>query len=91
MGSFTDANIGAWQRATGITPATGARAELLEELSQAAFQLIKIIELERSGIREGDGSWYGGDVVDHVASDIAKLNARLRRCSPLWRDAAVDG
>ena len=63
MGSMTDANIEAFQKATGITPATGARAELLEELSQAAFQLIKIIEMERSGIREGDGKWHGCDVV----------------------------
>jgi hypothetical protein len=42
MGSMTDASITAWQRVAGVTPATGARAELLERLSQAALQLIKI-------------------------------------------------
>jgi hypothetical protein len=77
MGSMTDANIAAFQKATGITPATGARAELLEELSQAAFQLIKIIEMERSGIREGDGKWHGCDVMGHAVNDIARLYARL--------------
>jgi hypothetical protein len=78
MGSVTDANIAAFQKATGIRPATGAQAKLLEELSQAAFQLIKIVELERPGIREGDGCWHGCDVMEHAVKDIAGLYARLR-------------
>ena len=75
MGSMTDANIAAFQKATGIRPATGAQAELLEESSQAAFQLIKFLELERSGIRDGDGYWHGCDAMDHAVNDIARLYA----------------
>ena len=61
MGSRTDANIAAWQEQSGIKPATGKRAELLSKLSNAAFETIKLIELERSGIRDGDGYWHGSD------------------------------
>jgi hypothetical protein len=61
MGQMTDARIAAWQAKAGIEPATGNRAKILSELSDACFEAIKIIELERSGIRDGDGYWHGGD------------------------------
>ena len=63
MGSVTDARIAGWQKAAGIEPATGKRAEALAELSRRAYRLIQVIELERSGIRDGAGSWYGSDVL----------------------------
>lgn len=44
----------------GIEPATGERAKVLRDLSALCFDVIKIIELERSGIRDGDGYWHGG-------------------------------
>jgi len=39
---------------TCIEPATGERLRALNEASALAFKLIKIIELEKSGIRDGD-------------------------------------
>jgi hypothetical protein len=58
MGSLTDAAIAQWQETAGIKPASGKTAEMWEALSQAAFNLIRVIELERSGIRDGDGYWH---------------------------------
>jgi hypothetical protein len=77
MGSITDAKIAAWQEASGIKPATGRRAELLGEMSNAAFELIKVIELELSGIRDGDGWWYGGDGMEQ-ADDLVRIIAAYR-------------
>jgi hypothetical protein len=73
MGSLTDANIAAWQKASGIKPAQGKLWEILEKMSQAAYELIKVIELERSGIRDGDGYWHGTGEMDHAAGDLVCL------------------
>ena len=77
MGSRTDAHLAAFQEETGIKPATGERAEILRRLQDAAFEAIKIIELEMSGIRDGDGCWHGGDVVGGTISDLVGLCNRL--------------
>jgi hypothetical protein len=77
MGSFTDANLRAFAEETGIKPATGERAEILEALSQAAFAVIKVIELERSGVRDGDGFWYGSDAFGATLRYLVELYARL--------------
>jgi hypothetical protein len=58
MGQLTDAKIAAFQEETGIKPARGERAQRLRSISNLAFDLIKVIELETSGIRGGDGHWY---------------------------------
>jgi hypothetical protein len=63
---------------TGIEPATGERARLLDELSQAALEAIKIVELERSGIRDGDGYWHA-DVIGGMTGDLNKLCERLMK------------
>jgi len=73
MGSYTEAKIEAWQKAAGIEPATGRKAELLRKLSDKAFELIKVIELECSGIRDGDGYWHGSDVMGGIMGDIVGL------------------
>ena len=54
---------------------TRTRAELLEKMSNAAFDLIKIIELERSGIRDGDGHWSGTDVMGHTTRELVSIIA----------------
>jgi len=59
MGTMRDRQLAAWQAKTGIQPATGERAQLLNALSEAAYGLIIVIERERSGIRDGDGGWSG--------------------------------
>jgi hypothetical protein len=79
MGALTDAKIRAWQEACGIEPATGMRAKILERMSEAAYGLIKVIELERSGIRDGDGYWHGSGVMDHATDDLVELIEAYRR------------
>jgi hypothetical protein len=73
MGSRTDWEIETWQKAAGIEPATGERAEMLQRMSNAAFELIKVIQLEQSGIRDGDGCWHGSDVKGHTTDDLVAL------------------
>ncbi len=75
MGRMTDERISAWQQAAGIEPATGAQSERLEKMQEEGVNLIRLIELERSGIRDGDGSWYGSD----------PLGGTVLRLSELWQ------
>jgi hypothetical protein len=71
MGQRTQATTEAWQKKAGLEPA--ADQETLCKLSDAAFELIKIIELEKSGIRDGDGYWHGGDVIGGTVSQMRGL------------------
>jgi hypothetical protein len=75
MGLMTQATIAAWQEKAGITP--GEDAGLLTEISDMAFELIKIVELEKSGIRDGDGYWHGSDPVGGTISHMRELFDRL--------------
>lgn len=75
MGQKTQATIAAWQEKAGLEPA--ADQETLTKISDAAFELIKIIELEKSGIRDGDGCWHGSDPLGHIVSDMRGLFDRL--------------
>jgi hypothetical protein len=58
---MTDLRITAWQKEHGIEPATGEHLRNLEALSRFAYALIQIVELEKSGIRDGHGAWSGSD------------------------------
>jgi hypothetical protein len=78
MGARTDFRIASWQKEAGIEPAMGKRAELLHALSKAAFNLIRIIELEQSGIRDGDGRWYGSCAFTSDVDRMAELCAEMR-------------
>jgi hypothetical protein len=49
---------------------------VLEKISQKAFELIKIIELER--IRDGDGYWDGSDVIGGTFNHMTGLFARAK-------------
>ena len=62
----------AFQERTGIRSAVGEHLGALCCLQDLAFNLIKICELERCGIRDGDGNWggCGGDVIDATISDM---------------------
>jgi hypothetical protein len=85
--------IKAWQKEHGIEPATGGRADLLHKISNVAFELIKIIELERSGIRDGDGLWHGSDVVGGTMKDLVQLIEnflQLDRAKPLPSEVCFD-
>jgi hypothetical protein len=77
MGSKSDAVIREFQERSGITPATGQYAKDLRAIQEAAFQLIKVIELEQSGIRDGNGYWHGSDVMGGITGEMAALCERL--------------
>jgi hypothetical protein len=70
MGANSDAEIAAWQAKVGIKPATGKYLERLDEVSEWAFELIKTIELEKSGIRDGRGVWCGSDALSDIRKGI---------------------
>jgi hypothetical protein len=76
-----DAVIQAWQAAAGINPPTGRQAEILRGMSDKAFELIKVIELELSGIRDGDGYWHGSGVMDSAAREVAALVSEYERAT----------
>lgn len=77
MSVWRDANLIAFQEHTGLKPARGRRRQVLERMQQAAFDLIKIFELEISGIREGDGYWAGSDVVHGMVDELRILERKL--------------
>jgi hypothetical protein len=77
MGQRRNAEIEAWQRAFGLKPSE--QHALLREMSDTAFALIKVIELERSGIRDGDGCWSGSDPVGGITSRLASLIEEYER------------
>ena len=53
------------------------RAAALECLSRAAYELIQVIALERSGIRDGDGYWHGSDALDGTVNNLVAVWERL--------------
>jgi hypothetical protein len=73
MGQMRNATIAAWQELAGIQEATGDQDELLRQMSKQAYELIKVIELERSGIRDGDGCWGASDAMTYTAAEMAML------------------
>ena len=72
MGMATEARTKAWQEHAGLEEASGYRLGRLRAISDRAFELIKIIELEISGIRDGDGMWHGSDPLWHTIHDITE-------------------
>lgn len=73
MGQRTTAMIREFQRQVGIEPATGHDAELLERMKREAAQLIEILVLEESSIRDGDGHWHGSNPLDCLIRDLREL------------------
>jgi len=73
MGQMRNATIENWPQHSGIKEATGDRRNLLQQISDMAVELIKVIELERSGIRDGDGYWSGSDAMGGTARRMAEL------------------
>ena len=57
--------------------ATDHRADLLDRMMQTAKELPKIIELEHSGVRDGNGFWLGSDAlggtIDNLSRDCKEL------------------
>ena len=69
MGSRTRLALIAFAERTGIHPNDEDAADL-RRAQQNAFDLIRVIELELSGIRDGDGYWYGCDPVKSLVDEI---------------------
>jgi hypothetical protein len=57
----------------------GTRAELLFEMTETANALLKLIELERSGVCYGAGFWVARDPVLNTARKLVAL-AEQRGC-----------
>lgn len=74
MGRQTDARIRRWQQKAGLKPPlTEWRHHTLECMSALAFELIKVIERERSGIRDGDGRWHGSDPIGCIVRQLVEV------------------
>src|ERR1700739_2345305 len=78
MGVRTDAAIAAFQEEVGIKLPNAKQRALLEELSQACFSTIRLIEHELSGIRDGDGYWHGSDPLHATLTDLIGLCEGLK-------------
>ena len=77
MGVYRNSAIECFQKHAGLEPACGQRRELLERMQQLAFDLIKILELEISGIRDGDGYWGYSDPVSGTVEKLGTLEHEL--------------
>jgi hypothetical protein len=85
MGAETNAAVEV-QRHAVLKPATGDYDRILMRMSEAAFDLIKIIELERSGIRDGNGC--GGDVLWRISQEMIELMRAAKWRGPTDPDEA---
>ncbi len=61
MGASRNYQLDKFAQLTGIQPAYGKRLTVLLDLQEEAVELIKIVEREISGVRDGDGFWGGSD------------------------------
>ncbi len=77
MGAGRNSDIECFQKYAGLEPASGQRLELLRRMQQVAFDLIKILELEISGIRDGDGYWGFSDPVSGTVRELGTLEHEL--------------
>ncbi len=77
MGQLRDFAITSFQERAGLEPPRGQQRELLERMQRVAFDLIRALELEISGIRDGDGSWTGCDPVSEMVIELGALKHKL--------------
>ena len=83
MGVIRDSDIASFQKHAGLEPARGQQCELLRSMQRVAFDLIKALELEISGIRDGDGYWGGCDPVHETVFELDTLERK--RLEPATR------
>jgi hypothetical protein len=58
---------------TGPRPAVGWRAEFLANIENTAKALLRLIELERSGVCDGAESWSSHDPILNLGRKLARL------------------
>jgi hypothetical protein len=69
-------------------PATGQAAVLLDTMKELARNLLEVIELEKSGERDGDGFWHGTDVVSHAPEMARRIAILFEKYSQFrWRSS----
>jgi hypothetical protein len=73
MGAQRNFEIAKWQEHAGLNLPSARSADLLRQMSDKAFELIKVIELEISGIRDGDSCWSGSDPVGGIVRDLVTV------------------
>jgi hypothetical protein len=88
MGRMRNLEIETFQRKARIHIPDPTTIRAWQELQQQAFQVIKIAELEISGIRDGDGCW-GGDVIGGTLRDLECIVSRLMQINEM-RPSGVD-
>jgi len=59
---------------TVFEPLKGADLKKVNQMKEMAKQLLKCLELEKNGIRDGDGFWHGSDPIDAIISDLVRLH-----------------
>jgi hypothetical protein len=77
MGATTNYHIAVWQEKAGLNVPPATTIALWSELQELAFEAIRVAELEKSGIRDGNSCWHG-DVLDGTFSNIENIVTRLR-------------
>jgi hypothetical protein len=85
MGQIRDHQIREFKQRAGIESATGRRAELLEEMKREAAELIEVVVLEETGLRDGDGYWSGCSPLEGI---IRRLNELMNQYSAAARGTA---
>jgi len=70
MSVFADARIAAFREANGIDVPAGERLAAINKLQDICVTAIKLLELEKSGIRDGAGMWLGSDVVSAISREL---------------------
>ena len=87
-----DANLASFQEHTGLKPARGRRRQLIKQMQQEALNLIRLLELEISGIREDDECWAGNDPVSGTVYSLRELVQTLHGATddmPVEPDANI--
>ncbi|MDT3382508.1 hypothetical protein RNI52_34600 [Labrys neptuniae] len=72
MSVHLDSRVTAWRSNAGLTLPSADQIIVYDAISETAFKLIKAIELEKSGIRDGDGAWHGSDPLLAYGMDLVR-------------------
>lgn len=68
-------------------PVTGTHAKTLAEMSKVTDALVKVVELERTGVCDGAGFWINRDPILNAARRLLVLTEQRsaeRQSCPKW-------
>ncbi|PRH86914.1 hypothetical protein C5L14_16645 [Labrys okinawensis] len=72
MSVHLDSRVAAWQSKAGLVLPSRDQIAAYDAISETAFKLIKAIELEKSGIRDGNSAWHGSDPLLAYGMDLVR-------------------